>query len=154
MWSADHEAVLADLVDVLDSAHLVWSSPAERRRMRFFGFRPAVEPGVLKREWHALAIRVSPALVRASWPGVGELEYRAAERALYLDGAPFAPSPPGMELVHQLLDLIHAYERWVEAREGRDERIQRGRIDGRAVNPLAETRRLQRAMQERRRRAR
>lgn len=150
----DQDGVTAELVSVLDSAHLVWSNPEERRRMRFFGFRPAVEPGVLKREWHGMNVRVSPTLLRAAWPGAGVLEFRSPERVLLMDGAPFAPSPQAMEVVHQVLDLIQSYERWVEAREGKDQRIGRGQIDGRAVNPLAETRRLQRAMQVRRRRAR
>jgi hypothetical protein len=35
---------------LLEATHLLWTSPEERRRMRAFGFRPAVEPGVLKRE--------------------------------------------------------------------------------------------------------
>lgn len=150
----DQDAVTAELVSVLDSAHLVWSNPEERRRMRFFGFRPAVEPGVLKREWHGMKVRVSSTLLRAAWPDVGVLESRSPERVLLMDGAPFTPSAPAMQVAQQVLDLIQSYERWVEAREGKDRRIGRGQIDGRAVNPLAETRRLQRAMQVRRRRSR
>jgi len=118
--------------------------------MRAFGFRPAVEPGVLKREWHGLGIRVSAAALRVARPGAGELVYRAGDRAVLLDGEPFRPTEAGMEVVRQVLDLISSYERWVEAREGRQGRIERGQSAapvGRAVNPLAETRRLQRLMQ-------
>jgi len=45
--------------------------------------------------------------------------------------------------------LIQGYERWVEAREGREERLRRGHwsaADRRQVNALAETRRLQRLL--------
>lgn len=135
------------LPGLLEATHLQWSSPAERRRMRAFGFRPAVEPGILKREWHGLAVRVSTAGVRAALPGAGELVWDAAERAVMLDGEPYRNTPGGLALVESLLDLIAAYERWVEAREGREERIERGRSalpDRRPVNALAETRRLQR----------
>ena len=48
--------------------------------MRAFGFRPAVEPGVLKREWRGLAVRVSDAGIRAARPGRGELAWIAADR--------------------------------------------------------------------------
>jgi len=136
---------------VLEGAHALWSAPDERRRMRAFGFRPAVEPGVLKREWHGMGIRVSELALRTALPGAGELVYRAADRAVLLDGEPFRPTEPGMELVRQVLDLIGSYERWVEAREGRQGRIERGHSSvtpvGRNVNPLAETRRLQRLIQ-------
>lgn len=145
------------LRSLLEATHRQWLSPDERRRIRAFGFRPAVEPGVLKREWHGLAVRVSAAGVRAARPGEGELAWLADSRTLLLDGEPFAGSARGMRLVESLLSLIAAYERWVEAREGRDERIQRGRAglpDRRPVNALAETRRLQRLMHTPRKRGR
>lgn len=139
------------LRDLLEGAHHLWSAPEERRRMRAFGFRPAVEAGVLKREWHGMGVRVSEAALRVARPGLGEMVYRAPDRALLLDDDAFAPTPEGMDLVRQVLDLIGAYERWVEAREGREGRIERGNAHptagGRLVNPLAETRRLQRIMQ-------
>lgn len=148
----DDDAVVEELTRILSSAHLVWSTADERRRMRYFGFRPAVEPGVLKREWHGVAVRVGPDALRAAWPGTGELHLCVPERSLLLDGRPFVPTPDGMSLAQHVLDLIQAYERWVEAREGKDERLSRGRVDGgRHVNPLAETRRFQRALQVRRR---
>ncbi len=147
----DHGGLVEELTTILASTHLVWSHPDERRRMRFFGFRPAVEPSVLKREWHGITVRVDPDRLRALWPDGGELEFRAADRAMLFDGAPFRADDRGMALMQHVLDLIQAYERWVEAREGKSERISRGRVDGRAVNPLAETRRFQRAMQVRRR---
>lgn len=142
---------------LLEATHRQWTSPDERRRMRAFGFRPAVEPGVLKREWHGLAVRVSLAGVRAARPGEGELAWLADGRTLLLDGQPYAGEPAGIGLVESLLELIAAYERWVEAREGREERIQRGRSlpsDHRPVNALAETRRLQRLLQTPRSRGR
>lgn len=135
------------LPTLLEATHRQWSSPDERRRMRAFGFRPAVEPGVLKREWHGLAVRVSAAGLRAALPGAGELVWDAAERQVLLDGAPYRDTAGGLALVESLLDLIAAYERWVEAREGREGRIERGRSvfpDRRPINALAETRRLQR----------
>lgn len=145
------------LRSLLEATHHQWTSPAERRRMRAFGFRPAVEPGVLKREWHGLAVRISPAGVRAARPGEGELAWLAADRTFLLDGRPYAGEPAGIGLVESLLELIAAYERWIEAREGREERIQRGRSilsDRRPVNALAETRRLQRLLQTPRQRRR
>lgn len=138
------------LRSLLEATHRQWTSPDERRRMRAFGFRPAVEPGVLKREWHGLAVRVSLAGVRAARPGEGELAWLADGRTLLLDGRPYAGDQAGIGLVESLLELIAAYERWVEAREGREGRIQRGRdalSDRRPVNALAETRRLQRILQ-------
>lgn len=146
------------LRSLLESAHTLWSGPDERRRMRFFGFRPAVEPGVLKREWHGMGVRVSASTLRVARPGAGELVYRAGDRAVLLDGAPFTSTPAALELVRQILDLIQAYERWVEAREGRAGRISRGQTapgsDRRPLNPLAETRRLQRILQIQRPRGR
>ena len=57
-----------------------WTSPDERRRMRVFGFRPAVEPGVLKRDWHGLEVRVSDGLLIARRRGDGEVAFRSADR--------------------------------------------------------------------------
>lgn len=136
---------------LLEAAHRLWVSPDERRRMRAFGFRPAVEPGVMKREWHGLAVRVSSAGIRAARPGEGELAWVAADRSLLLNGQPFDGGAGGLGLVEGMLDLIAAYERWVEAREGREERIQRARAafpDRRPMNALAETRRLQRMLHQ------
>lgn len=146
------ERMGARLPGLLEATHAQWSAAPERRRMRAFGFRPAVEPGVLKREWHGLAVRVSAAGMRAALPGAAELVWSAADRAVLLDGEPYHDTDKGLALVENLLDLIAAYERWVEAREGREERIQRGRTafpDRRPVNALAETRRLQRLIQAR-----
>ena len=137
------------LRSLLETTHRQWTSPEERRRMRAFGFRPAVEPEVLKREWHGLAVRVSTAGIRAAQPGAGELAWVAPEGILLLDGRPYAGEPEGLPLVESLLALIAAYERWVEAREGREGRIERGRSafpDRRPMNALAETRRLQRLL--------
>lgn len=151
--SPDHvpaDALAARLGSLLQTAHRQWISPAERRRMRAFGFRPAVEPGVLKREWHGLAVRVSDIGVRAARPGAGELAWVAQDGTLLLDGEPYGTAGGAIDVVENLLDLIAAYERWVEAREGREERIERGRqtrADRRPVNALAETRRLQRMLQ-------
>jgi hypothetical protein len=137
------------LRELLQATHLQWTSPDERRRMRAFGFRPAVEPGVLKREWHGLAVRVSEGGIRAARPGRGELAWVAADQVLLLDGEPYAGGRSGVALVQELLELIGAYERWVEAREGREGRIGRGAAafpDRRPINALAETRRLQRLL--------
>lgn len=149
------DGVDARLRSLLEATHRQWLSPDERRRMRAFGFRPAVEPGVLKREWHGLAVRVSANGMRAARPGEGELAWLAESRTLLLNGEPFTGDGAGMNLVESLLGLIAAYERWVEAREGREERMLRGRTglpDRRPVNALAETRRLQRMLQAPRRR--
>ena len=125
--------------------------------MRAFGFRPAVEAGVLKREWHGLQIRVSGIGIRATQPGGGELCYVAADGApiLTFDGRqlvePVGDAIVGSPPVAGVLGLLAAYERWVEAREGREERIGRGARqtapDRRPLNALAETRRLQRILQ-------
>jgi len=147
---ADAKEISERLLGLLETAHRVWSSQDERRRMRAFGFRPAVEEGVLKRDWRGLGIRVSATGLRIAEPGVGELAYTATDRMLLLDGGAFRPTPAALGLVNDLLDLIGAYERWVEAREGRRERIQRaapGTNDRRPMNALAETRRLQRMLQ-------
>jgi hypothetical protein len=147
--------LLEPLQHLLETAHTVWSDADERRRMRFFGFRPAVEAGVLKREWHGMSVRISTNALRVAQPGIGEIVYSADDRMVLLDGAALEPGDAGRDIVRQLLDLIQSYERWVEAREGRQERINRGHTaDGsraRPLNPLAETRRLQRRLQTPRR---
>ena len=125
---------------------------AERRRLRAFGFRPAVEPGVLKREWRDVEVRVSVQgiLVRGS---ESEVRFSHLDGELTVDGEPFS-AEEHLELATVLLDLIHEYERWIEAREGREERIRRGRDlsrDRRPMNALAETRRLQRVLNPSRR---
>lgn len=141
-------------------AHRLWTSPLERRRVRAFGFRPAVEPGVLKREWHDLRVRVSEETLRVAQPGVGELFYDADEKTLLLDGEAFEPTAKSRRLVAAVLGLIQDYERWVEAREGRDERIARtarssaGQGRRTPYNPLAEARRVHRLLIPRTRRSR
>jgi hypothetical protein len=150
----DDDGMDGRLRTLLEATHGQWNSPDERRRMRAFGFRPAVEPGVLKREWHGLAVRVSAGGVRAARPGAGELAWLADSRTLLLDGEPYPGGGAGLDLIESLLGLISAYERWVEAREGREGRMQRARTgpaDRRPVNALAETRRLQRLLQPPRR---
>ena len=126
--------------------------------MRAFGFRPAVEPGILKREWHGMSVRISATTFRVARPGAGELVYRAGDRAVLLNGESFEITESSLDLVRQLLDLVQNYERWVEVREGRQGRIDRlanvQAIDRRPVNALAETRRLQRMLQIPRSRAR
>jgi hypothetical protein len=137
------------LRSLLEATHRQWTSPEERRRMRAFGFRPAVEPEVLKRDWHGLAVRVSANGIRAAKPGAGELAWIAPEGTLLLNGEPYGGGPAGLDLIESLLALIAAFERWVEAREGREGRIERGRSafpDRRPMNALAETRRLQRLL--------
>ena len=77
---ADDDRMDERLRGLLEATHRQWNSPDERRRMRAFGFRPAVEPGVLKREWHGLAVRVSAGGMRAARPGAGELAWIAGDR--------------------------------------------------------------------------
>jgi len=141
------DAIAARLVPLLDSTHKVWSSPQERRRLRAFGFRPAVEEGVLKREWDGAQVRVGPDALRVvAEDGSGTLAWSPAT-GLTLDDGPFAPTGAGIALAGAVNGLIQGYERWVEAREGREERLRRGHwssADRRQVNALAETRRLQR----------
>jgi hypothetical protein len=138
------------IASLIATAHAQWSALDERRRMRAFGFRPAVEAGVLKREWRGLQIRISIAGIVAG-DDSQTLVFRAADRSLTVGDAPFA-LPEHETIADVLLELIREYERWVEAREGREERIRRGRDisrDRRPVNALAETRRLQRALGQR-----
>ncbi len=147
----DPESFVPRLEGLLETTHALWSAPEERRRLRAFGFRPAVEPGVLKREWHGMSVRISGTTFRAARPGAGELVYRAGDRAVLLNGEPFEMTEPALDLVRQLLDLVQGYERWVEVREGRQGRIDRlahvSARDRPQVNALAETRRLQRMLQ-------
>ena len=146
---ADEPALASRIAGVIATAHAQWSALAERRRLRAFGFRPAVEAGVLKREWQGAQIRLSITGVTIASDGT-TLVYGAADDALTVDEEPFSPSRH-REIADVLLDLIREYERWVEAREGREERIQRGlnvSRDRRQVNALAETRRLQRVLHE------
>lgn len=139
------------LSGLLGAAHAVWAAPSERRRMRAFGWRPAVEEGVLKREWHGLNVRVSAHELWAQRPGGATLVWQPDTGIAVDGGAGFVPAPAALDVVNGLLGLIAAYERWVEAREGRKERISRaptnGSSDRRPVNALAETRRLQRMLQ-------
>jgi hypothetical protein len=149
----DPDSFIPRLEGLLETTHALWSAPDERRRMRAYGFRPAVEPGVLKREWHGLNVRISSTTFRAVDPDAGELVYRAGDRAVLLNGEPFATTEASLGLVRQLLDLVQNYERWVEVREGRQARIERlaqvqsTDTDRRQINALAETRRLQRMLQ-------
>jgi hypothetical protein len=146
----DPESFLPRIEVLLETTHALWSAPEERRRMRAFGFRPAVEQGVLKREWHGVSIRISTAVFRVTQPDVGEIVYRAGDRAVLLNDEPLAVTDASLNLVRTLLDLVEGYERWVEVREGRQARIDRlsqvSSYDRPAVNVLAETRRLQRML--------
>ena len=150
-------AITERLVPLLDSTHQVWSTAQERRRLRAFGFRPAVEPGVLKREWQDTQVRVGPDDLRVvADDGSGELGW-SPRAGLTLDDGPFRATPSAIQLTDSINSLIHGYERWVEAREGREERLRRGHwsaADRRQVNALAETRRLQRLIAGRTSRAR
>ncbi len=141
--------IIERLVPLLDATHQVWSSPQERRRLRAFGFRPAVENGVLKREWHGTQVRVGPDALRVvADEGGADLAW-TPEVGLTLDGDAFAPTANGIALADAINGLIQGYERWIEAREGREERLRRGHwssADRRQVNALAETRRLQRLL--------
>lgn len=121
--------------------------------MRAFGFRPAVEAGVLKREWRGLQVRVSELCVRARDADGWALEYHGpGAPGLLVNGRPLGAEHAGAPVVAGLLDLVGSYERWVEAREGRRVRIERAArhaspdADRRPVNALAETRRLQRLL--------
>jgi hypothetical protein len=130
-------------------AHMLWLQPAERRRMRAYGFRPAVEDGVLKREWHQLAVRVSAPEIRARHAVYGELAFRAEDDELLFNGAPFDGSEAALKIAELVVSLINDYERWIEVREGRASRLRRTESipsDRRPLNAIAETRRLQRML--------
>lgn len=138
-----------EIIPLVSMAHSVWCQPGERRRMRAYGFRPAVEDGVLKREWHQLSVRVGAAEIRARHPRLGELVYAADEDLLTFDGEPFDGGDEALETAEMLVSLINDYERWVEVREGRASRLRRTASvssDRRPVNAIAETRRLQRLL--------
>jgi hypothetical protein len=123
--------------------------PAERRRMRAYGFRPAVEEGILKRDWHGLGVRVGADDLRSRHPRLGELAYHPADEDLLFNGAPFDGSEAALEIADLLVSLINDYERWIEVREGRASRLRRtenATSDRRPLNAIAETRRLQRLL--------
>jgi hypothetical protein len=150
----DAQALVERLTRLLTGAVDVWGSPTERRRLRVFGFRPAVEEGVLKREWHDLAVRAYPDRLVVTQRGGSTLSFAADDGVVRLDGEPFSPTPSGLAIAEALVGLIEGYERWVESREGRAERLKRARIPGpdlRPVNALAETRRIRRILTETRR---
>lgn len=137
------------LTPIIRMAHDVWMQPPERRRLRAYGFRPAVEDGVLKREWHALAVRISAEAIVTRHHQLGELTFSAADEVLRFNGVPFDDSPGALEMADMLVSLINDYERWVEVREGRQSRLRRTQAvstDRRPVNAIAETRRLQRML--------
>ena len=104
---------------------------------------------MLKREWHGTQVRVGPDALRVvSEDGTGQLAWRP-ELGLTLDDRPFTASREGIALAEAINGLIQSYERWIEAREGREERLKRGHwsaADRRQVNALAETRRLNRLL--------
>lgn len=117
--------------------------------MRAFGFAPAQEEGVLKREWKGLQVRVDAERLRVIRPAGGEIMHLASTNEATLDGGAVSPTPIAVEIIRGLVDLIRSYERWVEVREGRDGRLGRGPWvgpDRRPYNALAETRRLQRLL--------
>ena len=117
--------------------------------MRAYGFRPAVEDGVLKREWHQLAIRVGAAGIRARHADLGELAYHPDDDELLFDGAPFDGGERALQTAELVVSLINDYERWIEVREGRASRLRRNESissDRRPLNAIAETRRLQRIL--------
>lgn len=122
--------------------------------MRAFGFRPAVEAGVLKREWEKSEVRISNVRMSISDPELGQLLLSVDDNSLTFEDVPFVATGDGLTVAESLMRLIHEYERWVEAREGRQQRIERsasGSRQQRPVNALAEVRRLQRSLQSRRR---
>ncbi len=146
------DELLAGIGPLLAGTHALWASPRERRRMRAFGFIPASEAGVLKRDWKGLKVRVSTDQLRVLRADVGELTHTVTDGVL-VDGAPLEDRPQIIELTEGVIDIIRSYERWVEAREGREGRLSRGPwdTDRRPFNALAETRRLQRMLAARRR---
>ena len=138
-----------ELVPIVRMAHMLWLQPAERRRMRAYGFRPAVEDGVLKREWHQMAVRVSAHEIRARHAAHGQLAYVAEDDELVFNRAPFDGSDAALKIAELVVSLINDYERWIEVREGRASRLRRTESipsDRRPLNAIAETRRLQRML--------
>ena len=85
----------------------------------------------LGREWRGLLLWVADGGLVASHPAHARFLQRVGAPAPRLAGRPAASRALG------LLDLISAYERWVEAREGRGRRPGRRRATG-ALNALAE----------------
>lgn len=146
--SGDIDAALVErLTRLLGGAVDVWGSPSERRRMRLFGFRPAVEDGVLKREWYGLRVRAAAGCLSVTDESGRALTYTSDDGVVRIDGEPLRADKKALAIAEPLVGLVESYERWVEAREGRDERLRRGRAasrDTRPVNALAETRRLRR----------
>ena len=144
------QAALTERMErLLSGALAVWGAAGERRRLRLFGFRPAVEAGVLKREWRDMQVRVHPERLLLAKAGGPTLSYAAGDRVVKLDGEPFAATAAGVRMAEALVSLVESYERWVEAREGRPERLRRARAvstDPRPVNALAETRRIRRIL--------
>lgn len=117
--------------------------------MRAYGFRPAVEDGVLKREWHQMTVRVSAHKICTRHAAHGELVYLAEDEALMFNGAPFDGSDAALKIAELVVSLINDYERWIEVREGRASRLRRTKSipsDRRPLNAIAETRRLQRLL--------
>ncbi len=138
-----------EFTPIVRMAHALWMAPAERRRMRAYGFRPAVEDGVLKRDWHRLRVRVSASEIRARHAVYGELAYRAEDDELLFNQAPFDGSDAALKTAELMVSLINDYERWIEVREGRASRLRRTTSigsDRRPLNAIAETRRLQRLL--------
>jgi hypothetical protein len=136
------------LAPLLSAAQATLSQNAERRRLRAYGFRPAVEEGVLKREWQGVEVRVSHESLRAIDPARGELRV-SGEGEITFRGDEITDQPDALVVADALVALISDYERWVEAREGRASRLRRAHAaqsDRRPVNALAETRRLQRLL--------
>ena len=146
------DELLAGIGPLVAGTHALWASPRERRRMRAFGFIPASEAGVLKRDWKGMKVRVALEHLRVIHADAGELTHTAADGVL-LNGAPLEDRPPTIALAEEVIDIIRSYERWVEAREGREGRLSRGPWDAdrRPFNALADTRRLQRMLAARRR---
>lgn len=117
--------------------------------MRAYGFRPAVEDGVLKREWHQMGVRVSTPEIRARHGEYGELAYIADDDELVFNNATFDGSDAALRIAELMVSLINDYERWIEVREGRASRLRRTETissDRRPLNAIAETRRLQRML--------
>lgn len=143
----DDDELTTQLAALVSAIHGTWGAQRERRRMRAFGFIPANEEGVLKRDWHGLRVRVDPDLLRVIAPGEGELTHRTSDGTMLLDGQPYRPGRLGLRIAEGLVDLIRSYERWIEAREGREGRLSRSApSDRRPFNALAETRRVQRLL--------
>ncbi len=108
-----------------------------------------MEANVLKREWHGTQMRVGPDSLRVVSEGGGTTLAWRPDIGLTLDDGPFAATPGAIALADAVNGLIQSYERWIEAREGREERLRRGHwsaADRRQVNALAETRLLQRLL--------